>query len=221
MKLIIDKSIDHKILTESTVDGEKRMYITGPFLMHSSKNKNNRIYSKKGMDKAVKEYVTEYVKTNRAMGELNHPPGRLTVDPERACILTTELTPDGNHYYGKAKVLSTPLGKVVEALLCDGVNIGVSSRGVGSVSKRGDVSYVGDDFKLFVSADIVTDPSVGDAFVQHLMEEREYIFANGILVEKDLVDAQNVIKKTSFSKLEEAKLQVFEAFINKISNTRK
>lgn len=221
MRLIIDRAIETQILTESTVEGDKRMYITGPFLMHTKQNRNKRIYSKKGMDNAVKEYVQEYVKTNRALGEMNHPAGRLQVDPERACILTTELTPDGNHYMGKARVLSTPMGKILEALLNDGVRIGVSSRGVGTVSKRGDVTYVGEDFKLFVSADVVSDPSVGDAFVQHLMEEKEYIFENGILVEKDLLDAQNRVKRAKTAELQEMKLQVFADFLNKISTSLK
>lgn len=216
MKLITDFAIDTQILTENTVEGTKRLYITGPFLMHTKENRNKRIYSKKGMDRAVKEYTEEYIKTSRALGEMNHPPGRLQVDPERACILTTSLEPDGNYYQGKAKVLSTPLGKVLEALLNDGVKIGVSSRGVGSVSKRGNVTMVGEDFKLNVAADIVSDPSVGDAFVQHLMEEREYILVGGQYIEKDLFEAKAKILKAPSIKLEEAKLMAFQDFLNRI-----
>lgn len=221
MRLLIDQNIETEVLTESTIEGDKRMYITGPFLMHTKQNRNKRIYSKKGMDNAVKAYTEEYIKSNRAMGEMSHPAGRLQIDPERACILTTELTPDGNHYMGKARVLSTPMGKILEALLSDGVRIGVSSRGVGSVSKRGDTTYVGDDFALHVAADVVTDPSVGDAFVQHLMEEKEYIFENGLLVEKDIVDARNQVKRAKTSELQEMKLQVFANFIDKISSRLK
>lgn len=216
MRLLIDRNIDTQVLTESTVEGEKRMYITGPFLMHSKANRNKRIYSKVGMDKAVKKYVEEYVKTNRALGEMNHPAGRLQVDPERACILTTELTPDGNHYNGKARVLSTPMGKILEALLKDGVRIGVSSRGVGSVSKRGDVTYVGEDFQLFVSADVVSDPSVADAFVSPMFEEKEYSFMNGVLVEHDVIEYMNKKKELKSKQFQEYRLKKFEELMSRI-----
>ena len=216
MKLITDIAVNTEILTESTVEGTKRLYIAGPFLMHSKENRNGRIYSKKGMDSAVKRYTEEYVKSSRSLGEMNHPAGRIQVDPERACIMTTELNPDGNYYYGKAKVLSTPLGKVLEALLNDGVRVGVSSRGVGSVSKRGNKTYVGEDFNLTAAADCVWDPSVSDAFVEHLMEEREYLLIDGHYVAKDLFEAKAKIKKVSSSQLEEAKLQAFQQFLNKI-----
>lgn len=216
MKLITDIAINTEILTESTVEGTKRLYIAGPFLMHSKENRNGRIYSKKGMDSAVKRYTEEYVKSSRSLGEMNHPAGRIQVDPERACIMTTELNPDGNYYYGKAKVLSTPLGKVLEALLNDGVRVGVSSRGVGSVSKRGNKTYVGEDFNLTAAADCVWDPSVSDAFVEHLMEEREYLLIDGHYVAKDLFEAKAKIKKVPSARLEEAKLQAFQQFLNKI-----
>jgi hypothetical protein len=214
-RLILDRAISAEILTESVGD-EKRMYIAGNFLMHSQPNRNKRIYDGEGMRSAVKKYTEEFVNTQRALGEMNHPKDRLTVDPERACILTTELHEDGNYYHGKAKVLSTPLGKVLEALLKDGVKIGVSSRGVGSTSKRGDITHVGKDFQLAVAADVVFDPSVGDAFVEHLMEEKEYIFINGILVDQDLYEAKQTIKRANASKLQEAKLQVFQDFLTKI-----
>lgn len=216
MKLITDTAISTEILTESTVEGSKRLYIAGPFLMHSKENRNGRIYSKKGMDSAVKRYTEEYIKTSRALGEMNHPAGRLQVDPERACILTTELQPDGNYYHGKAKVLSTPLGKVLEALISDGVKVGVSSRGVGSVTKRGNKTYVGEDFNLSAAADCVWDPSVGEAFVNHLMEEKEYLLIDGHYVEKDLFEAKAKIRKVSSVNLEEAKLKAFQDFLNKI-----
>ncbi len=216
MKLITDVSVlSTEILTESTAEG-KRLYIAGPFLMHSKENRNGRVYSKKGMDSAVKKYTEEYIKSCRSLGEMNHPAGRLQVDPERACIMTTELNPDGNYYYGKAKVLSTPLGKVLEALLLDGVKIGVSSRGLGSVSKKNGKTMVGDDFMLTAAADVVHDPSVADAFVNHLMEEKEYLLIDGHYVEKDLFEAKAKIKIAPSYKLEEAKLQAFQEFLNKI-----
>lgn len=216
MKLITDVLAKTEIITESTLEGSKRLYIAGPFLMHSKENRNKRIYSKKGMDAAVKAYTEEYINKNRSLGEMNHPPGRLQVDPERACIMTTELQPDGNYYYGKAKVLSTPLGKVLEALINDGVTIGVSSRGVGSVSKRGSSTMVGDDFRLTCAADVVHDPSVADAFVEHLMEEREYLLIDGHYIERDLFEAKAKIKTVPSIKLQEAKIQAFQDFLNKI-----
>lgn len=216
MKLLLEQAPTTELITENTAEG-KRLYISGPFLMHSKKNRNNRIYSKEGMDKAVKQYIKEYVQSNRSLGEMNHPKDRLAVDPERACIMTTELHPDGNYYHGKAKVLSTPLGKVLEALLNDGVKIGVSSRGVGSVSKKGDATYVGEDFHLTCAADVVHDPSVADAFVQHLMEEKEYIMVGGQFVEKDLFEAKTRILKSNKYELEAAKLACFENFIKKLT----
>lgn len=215
MKLILDYTTDTEILTES-VDGKKSLYIAGPFLMFNKQNRNGRVYPEKHMDKAVKEYTEEYIKTKRALGELNHPPGRLQVDPERSCILTTELNKDGTYYYGKAKVLSTPMGKIVEALLNDGVRVGVSSRGVGTVQKRGQISEVQGDFRLTVASDIVADPSVGDAFVEALMEEKEYLLIDGHYVEKDLFEAKARIKKVPSAKLEEAKLQEFQNFLDSI-----
>lgn len=216
MKLITDLAETAQILTES-VDGSKRMYIAGPFLMFDKPNRNNRVYPKKVMAEAVNKYRAEYIDRNRALGEMNHPQGRLQVDPERACIMTTELHEDGNYYYGKAKVLSTPLGKILENLLSDGVTIGVSSRGVGTVMKRGQLNEVKNDFGLTVAADVVFDPSVGDAFVEHLMEEREYILVEGAYIEKDLFEAKARIKTASSINLEEAKMQELQKFLNRIS----
>jgi hypothetical protein len=216
MRLLTDVNVKMDVLTESTVEGTKRLYISGPFLMHSKENRNGRIYSKKGMDVAVKKYTEEYINTSRSLGEMNHPPGRLQVDPERACIMTTELQPDGNYYHGKAKVLSTPLGKVLEALLTDGVKIGVSSRGLGTTTKKSGKTMVGDDFILTCAADIVHDPSVSDAFVQHLMEEKEYLLIDGHYIAKDLFEAKAKIKVATSAKLEEAKLAAFQDFLNKI-----
>lgn len=215
MKLITDLAETAQVLTES-IDGSKRMYIAGPFLMFDKPNRNNRVYPKKVMTEAVTKYRKEYIDRNRALGEMNHPQGRLQVDPERACIMTTELHEDGNYFYGKAKVLSTPLGKILENLLSDGVTIGVSSRGVGSVMKKGQINEVKNDFGLTVAADVVFDPSVGDAFVEHLMEEKEYLLVDGAYIEKDLFEAKARIKTVSSVNLEEAKIQEFQRFLNSI-----
>lgn len=143
---------------------------------------------------------------------------RLTIDPERACIMTTELNKDGNYYYGKAKVLSTPLGKLLENLLADGVKIGVSSRGAGSLTQQGKHKVVGNDFSLVCGADVVTDPSVSEAFVDHLMEEKEWVLIEGHYVEKDLFEAKARIKKAHSMQLEEAMIKEFQLFLNKISS---
>ncbi len=216
MRLITEQAETAQILTES-IDGSKRMYIAGPFLMFDKPNRNNRVYPKKIMQEAVKKYQKEYIDRNRALGEMNHPQGRLQVDPERACIMTTELHEDGNYYYGKAKVLSTPLGKILENLLSDGVTIGVSSRGVGSVMKKGQINEVKSDFGLTVAADVVFDPSVGDAFVEHLMEEKEYLLIDGAYIEKDLFEEKSKILKASSAQLDEAKINAFRNFVAKIS----
>lgn len=215
MKIITEIFESAKILTEE-LDGKKSMYISGPFLMFGKQNRNGRIYPEEVMDKAVKDYQKNYIDKKRSLGEMNHPAGRLSIDPERACIMTTELKKDGNFYHGKAKVLSTPLGKVLEALLNDGVVVGVSSRGVGSVTQTGKTSHVKNDFGLTTSADVVHDPSVGDAFVQHLMEEREYLFIDGQYIERDMFEAKARIFKAPMATLEEAKLAEFVRFIDKL-----
>jgi hypothetical protein len=220
MKLIFEQNIavnNAEISSDVDSDGQKRMYISGPFLMYDKKNRNGRIYPKKVMEEAVKEYDKEYIKTARALGEMNHPGSRTHVDPERACILTTMLENDGkNHFYGKAKVLSTPLGKILQNLLEDGVRLGVSSRGLASVSKQGSTTIVQPDFRLSVAADCVYDPSVADAFVDHLMESASYIFVDGMYMEREVFEAQQIILSAPLAKLQEAKLEAFQDFLNKI-----
>lgn len=220
MKLLSELAETAQVLTESTSDGSKRMYIAGPFLMFDKPNRNGRVYPQKIMENAVQKYTTDYINKNRSLGEMNHPSGRLNVDPERACIMTTELNKDGNYYYGKAKVLSTPLGKLLEALLNDGVKIGVSSRGAGSLSSRGSHKVVGNDFQLTVGADVVSDPSVAEAFVDHLMEEKEYVLVEGVFMEKDMYDAKARIQIARASDLQEAKLKEFQNFVQMISTQK-
>ncbi|HET8687711.1 MAG TPA: hypothetical protein VFM18_13755, partial [Methanosarcina sp.] len=198
------------------VDGKKTMKITGPFLLKNEKNRNGRIYPGKVMDAAVEKYIKDYVKTNRALGEMNHP-DRITIDPERACILTEDLQKDGNYYIGKAKVLSTPLGKLLANLLEDGVKIGVSSRGLGSITKKDGAIMVKEDYEIRTAADVVFDPSVATAFIDILMEDVHYIKYGELLVERDLYESKERIKKASMSKLEEQKLKEFQNFLNKIS----
>jgi hypothetical protein len=218
VKLLLDSTFtEAQVLTEEVEGANKRMYITGPFLMFDKPNRNKRMYPQKVMEAAVQKYIKEYVDERRALGEMNHPAGRLQVDPERACILTESLEKDGNYYMGRAKVLKTDLGKTLQCLLEDGVKIGVSSRGVGTLQKRGEINEVKNDFNLTVAADIVFDPSVGDAFVQALMEEREFIFVDGAYVEKDIFEAKARIKVAPAAQLEEKMLAEWQNFLDKIS----
>lgn len=203
-----------EVLQES-VQGEskKNLYIAGPFTMFNKPNRNGRIYSEKIMDKAIEEYKKNFIDTKRALGELNHPTGRVHVDPERACILITEMTKNGTYYYGKAKVLSTPLGNIVRSLLEDGVKVGVSSRGVGSVGNSGSLKEVKDDFRLTAGADVVHDPSVADAYVESLMEQKEYMVVNGIIVEKQLEQLQRIKTLRPSKEYQEAVLEQFKQIL--------
>lgn len=196
--------------------GKKVKKIVGPFLQFDMENGNRRVYPEKVMDKAVSRYKKEYIDQRRALGEMNHPSGQLSVNPERACILTEKLEKEGKYYIGTAKVLSTPLGKLLECLLDDGVKIGVSSRGSGDTTNRGGVTYVGDNFVLSVAADVVFNPSAQDAFVECIMEDKEYVRYGEILVEKSLYDFRETIRRAPSTKLEQAKLQVFQKFLNSL-----
>lgn len=197
-------------------NGKPTMKIVGKFLMFDKKNRNGRIYPKKVMEEAVKTYQKDFIDTRRALGELNHPAGRVSVDPERACILVESLEQEGNHYIGKAKVLSTPLGKLLGNLLDDGVKIGVSSRGVGDIVKKNGTTYVKEGYEIRTAADVVFDPSVADAFVECLMEDVEYVKYGDILVEKDLFEIRDSVRAASMSDLESAKLNAFKTFLDKI-----
>jgi hypothetical protein len=204
---------DTEIITEAK-EGKVKRYITGPFTMFNKQNQNGRVYPEKVMDKAVQEYKKEYIDKSRALGELNHPAGRVQVDPERACILITELNKDGTYYMGKAKVLSTPLGKILEALLEDGVKVGVSSRGYGSVLAKGSIKEVKDDFRLTAAADIVHDPSVKDAYVESLMEQKEFMLVNGILVEKDFDRLDRIKTLRPSTEYQDAVLEQFKSILS-------
>lgn len=204
---------DTEIITEAVDSNKKNLYIAGPFMMFNKQNRNGRVYPEKIMDKAVLEYKRDYIDKNRALGELNHPAGRIQVDPERACIMITELNKDGNYYYGKAKVLSTPLGGILRSLLEDGVRVGVSSRGIGTISNKGSIKEVKDDYRITAGADVVHDPSVADAYVESLMEQKEYMIVNGIIVEKEF-DRLARIKSCKPSKeYQEAVLEQFKQIL--------
>ena len=185
MKLIteINESIEY-IVEEK--NGKKSMHINGVFMMGETKNRNGRVYPHDILMNEVKRQNKEYVDKKRAFGELGHPEGP-TINLERVSHMIKELKPDGNNIIGKAKIMDTPYGNIVKNLIDEGAKLGVSSRGMGSLEERGGTNYVKDDFYLATAADIVADPSAPDAFVEGIMEGKEWIWNNGTLIESELV----------------------------------
>ena len=189
MKLIseyIDNSLEY--IVEANKSGEKKYAIEGVFMQSESKNRNGRIYPKKIMENAVSKYVDEQVSQNRAVGELNHPEGP-TVNLDKVSHLITDLRWEGNDVVGKASILDTPMGQIVKGLLEGGVNLGVSTRGMGSLESRGNAMYVKEDFTLS-TVDIVQDPSAPNAFVNGIMEGVEWVWSNGILTAQEICEEQ-------------------------------
>lgn len=206
---------DMQVLSEGK-GSDKRMYISGPFLQAVKENKNKRIYPEAVMDSAVARYQEDYIKEKRALGELNHP-AEPVVNPERAAIMTESLkkspAKDAIYYEGKAKVLSTPMGKIVENLLHDGVKIGVSSRGLGSLMPTNGINIVGEDFTLTTAADVVFDPSAQSSFVEGVYEQAEWIYESGMWKQVDLDFQRERLKRANMKELNKVKLEVFESFL--------
>ena len=217
MKLIKEFNESITYLTEETKDKSKpNVFIEGVFLQSDLKNKNGRVYPKEIMQREVQRYVNENVKTKRAYGELGHPEGP-TVNLDRVSHMITSLREDGNNWIGKAKIMDTPMGRIVKELISEGAQLGVSSRGLGSLKERNGINEVQDDFMLATAADIVADPSAPDAFVSGIMEGKEWVFVNGRWTEQDVEIAQDTIRRASGSELEEQKLAVFSNFLDKLS----
>ena len=212
MLLITEHTEDINLITEE-VDGEKQYHIDGIFMQAEQKNRNGRVYPKKTLMNEVARYNNEYVKPSRAMGELGHPEGP-QLNLERVSHLIKELRVDGNDVYGKAKILDTPYGKIVKDLIKEGVNIGVSSRGMGSLKQKNGINEVQEDFSL-AAVDIVADPSAPDAYVQGFMEGKEWVWENGILTSRTIESHAKHISRASKTELEEAKLLVFADFLSK------
>ena len=212
MKLITEQIEDVKLVTEGTGD-DKKLYIEGVFLQSELKNRNGRMYPFSVLEKEVNRYNEEYVKTKRALGELGHPDGP-TVNLDRVSHRITSLKAEGNNFIGKAQILDTPMGKIAKSLLGEGVQLGVSSRGMGSIDKREDVNVVMDDFMLATAADIVADPSAPDAFVNGIMEGKEWVWNNGILKETKVAKYQSYMNKSTRADLEERTLKVFADFLS-------
>jgi hypothetical protein len=216
MKLIRERVEDVNYLTEATEDGKKDLYIQGPFLVAEQGNKNRRMYKIDTLQREVDRYVKEYVDTKRALGELGHP-DTPSINLERVSHLITELKQDGNIFVGKAKILDTPYGNIVKNFIESGVNLGVSSRGMGSlIPGDNGLSIVQDDFRLATAADIVADPSAPGAFVNGIMEGKEWLFVEGQFVEVDIDNAKQQIKKASSKQLEEVAIKLFNNFISKL-----
>ena len=213
MKLITEQIEDVQVLTEER-DGKKLLYIEGVFLQSELKNRNGRMYPFDVLNREVERYNEEYVKTKRALGELGHPDGP-TVNLDRVSHRITSLRSEGNNFIGKAQILDTPMGNIARSLLGEGVQLGVSSRGMGSIQKTEDCNVVADDFMLTTAADIVADPSAPDAFVNGIMEGKEWVWENGILKEAK-IDKYRRYMDESRRDLEERTLKVFEHFLSNL-----
>ena len=215
MKLISEEVTQSEFLIEQNDKGQKDYKIKGIFLQSNIKNRNGRIYPKEVLDKEVTRYNKEFINKKRAFGELGHPDGP-TVNLERVSHMITKLYPDGNNFIGEAKIMNTPYGKIVKGRIDEGAQLGVSSRGMGSLINRGQGNVVKDDFYLATAADIVADPSAPDAFVEGIMEGKEWVWESGVLVEKDIEAGRMEIYKARKRELEEKKLKVFESMLKNL-----
>ena len=214
MKLITEQIEDVQILTEEK-NGKKLLYIEGVFLQSELKNRNGRMYPFSVLEREVGRYNEEYVKSKRALGELGHPDGP-TINLDRVSHRITSLKAEGNNFIGKAQILDTPMGNIAKSLLGEGVQLGVSSRGMGSIQKSEDCNVVADDFMLTTAADIVADPSAPDAFVNGIMEGKEWVWDNGLLKEKEVAKYQRYMDGANRRTMEEKTLKVFEHFLSNL-----
>ena len=214
MKLISEEIQNAEMLVEET-NGKKNYKIKGVFLQSDIKNRNGRIYENDILTKEVKRYNQEFINKKRAFGELGHPDGP-TVNLERVSHMITKLEPEGKNFIGEAKVMDTPYGKIVKGLIDEGAQLGVSSRGMGSLVQKNGANYVGKDFYLATAADIVADPSAPDAFVEGIMENKEWVWDNGVIKAQDIEEYKEHIQEAKRLKLAEAKVKVFKNFIEKL-----
>ena len=215
MKLISEEISNAEMLVEET-NGKKNYKIKGVFLQSDIKNRNGRVYPKDILMKEVANYNKEYVQKNRAFGELGHPDGP-TINLERVSHMIKELRLDNKNFIGKAKIMSeTPYGAIVKNLINEGAQLGVSSRGMGSVKSSGGANVVQNDFYLATAADIVADPSAPDAFVNGIMEGKEWIWDNGIIKEAAIESYSKELKEAKKSQLEETKINLFKNFLSSL-----
>jgi len=214
MKLIAEHIQDVEYIIEDK-SGSKSMKIRGIFMQSEQKNRNGRVYPFNVLEKEVKRYNEEFIKQGRAFGELGHPDGP-TVNLDRVSHMITRLEPDGKNFIGEAKLLSTPMGEIAKALINDGGKLGVSSRGMGSLESRNGVNYVKDDFYLATAADIVADPSAPQAFVEGIMEGKEWIWDNGLLKEVAVNEIKEDIEKGARAKQTKYQALAFAKFFKSI-----
>jgi len=215
MKLITEQNNDIEVLTEEK-DGKKSTYIKGVFLQTEITNRNGRMYKFDTMNREVSKYNEEFVNRGRALGELGHPEGP-TLNLDRVSHKIVELYAEGTNFIGKAKLMETPMGKIAKSLLEEGVQLGVSSRGLGSIKKEGNCQVVADDFILSTAADIVADPSAPDAFVEGIYEGREWVTVDGKFKEQQIEEVKAAIDNAPTpQELQERKISAFAAFLRSI-----
>ena len=207
MKLITEMIEDVQYLEEKVGD-KKNLYIEGVFLQAEQKNRNGRVYPQQILEREVKRYNEKYIDQNRAFGELGHPQGP-TVNLDRASHMITELKADGSNFVGKAKIMDTPMGKIVKSIMNEGAQLGVSSRGMGSLKEKNGVNEVQDDYYLATAADIVADPSAPGCFVQGIMEGKEWAWDNGALKESEIAEIKQTITESTSKNREEKILRSF------------
>jgi hypothetical protein len=214
MKLISETVEEVKVLTEEK-NGVKSLYITGPFLVGETKNRNGRVYPMQTLVREMNRYNEEYITKNRAFGELGHP-DTPSINLDRVSHMITSLKQEGKMIVGKAKILETPMGKIAKSLMEGGATLGVSSRGMGSLKEVNGVNVVQDDYYLATAADIVADPSAPGAFVQGIMEGKEWVWDNGLIKEVNIVEMYDEIKSAKQRQLEEVSLRIFSNFLSKL-----
>jgi len=214
MKLITETIEDIEVITEEK-SGKTNYKIRGVFMQADIKNRNGRVYPVETLAREVKRYTNEFINKKRAFGELGHPDGP-TVNLERVSHMITSLKPEGKNFIGEAKIMDTPYGKIVKNLIDEGAQLGVSSRGMGSIQQSQGRNIVGRDFYLATAADIVADPSAPDAFVEGIMEGKEWVWDNGMLKSRSIEAYKEEIERSKRHELAEVKTRIFADFISKL-----
>ena len=216
MKLISENFSDEvEYITEEKEDGKKNYKLKGVFMQAEIKNRNGRVYPMEVLEKEVARYNKEFIEQNRAYGELGHPDGP-TVNLDKVSHMVTKLEADGKNFIGEAKVMSTPMGKIVQNIMDDGGKLAVSSRGMGSLTKKNGANYVNDDFYLATAADIVADPSAPNAFVQGIMEGKEWVWNNGMILEQDVAEIKDEMERNVRSRQANYQALAFAKFLKKL-----
>ena len=216
MKLISEHfSDDVEYITEQDDNGKKKFALKGIFMQAEIKNRNGRVYPFEVLNKEVERYNKEFIEQNRAYGELGHPDGP-TVNLDKVSHMVTSLKPDGKNFIGEAKVMSTPMGEIVKNIMDDGGKLAVSSRGMGSLTKKNGANYVNDDFYLATAADIVADPSAPNAFVEGIMEGKEWVWNNGLLQEQEVAQIKDEMERNVRSRKANYQALAFAKFLKKL-----